>query len=92
MLKISRIDDGIVVATAPDVLTAAHEILMHDGHMYEVRPDGDGGVELYISQFSRNSPCGGRPLVRAAIFGRNLDDIARRVVAAAHRWNLRVED
>ena len=80
---------------------AAEHILGYDGHEHEFRRCGDW-LELWVSQFSRNSPLGGRPLVRArdmfASMPRELsNDHPRRALAEeeifgfvidhADRWN-----
>ena len=63
--------DGDNSTTGLSAVDAAQELLSHDGNEYEVRPDADhpGWYSLWISHFSRNSTCGGQPLVRAAIPG-----------------------
>lgn len=69
---------------------AAQTILTYDGHDYELRRAGDW-IELYVSQFSRNSPCGGRPLIRSTIAGASEDEIYTKVVEHADYWGLWAE-
>lgn len=45
---------------------AANAMMTYDGHEWEIREEG-GQFNLYTSQFSRNSPCGGRDLVRSVV-------------------------
>lgn len=64
---------------------AAHELLTYDGHDYEIRQDGalSDRTKLYclwVTQFSRSSPLGGRPMVRTIIYGESDDKIYRKVV------------
>ena len=48
---------------------AAQTVLDYDGHEYEIRRgENNKGFWLYVSQFSRNSSCGGRPLVRSRCY------------------------
>ncbi len=48
---------------------AAQTVLGYDGHEYEIRRgENNKGFWLYVSQFSRNSSCGGRPLVRGCCY------------------------
>ena len=48
---------------------AAQTVLGYDGHEYEIRRgENNKGFWLYVSQFSRNSSCGGRPLVRSCCY------------------------
>lgn len=68
---------------------AMAEILLHDGHDYDIRPAEDGaGFELWVTRFSRNSPAGGEPLVRSLIWSTETDeakarhDIAHKVMTA----------
>lgn len=59
---------------------AAVEKLTHDGHEYDIRPAEDnGGWELWGSQFSHNSPAGGRPLVKTMIYSLSADEAAARL-------------
>ena len=53
---------------------AAVELLTADGHDYEIRPEADGeGFRLWITQFSRNSTLGGRPLSKSIFFSLEAD-------------------
>lgn len=47
---------------------AADRMLTYDGHEYEIRSSDDSGFELWHTPFSRNGPCGGRPMVKTAIY------------------------
>lgn len=47
---------------------AAQELLLSDGHDYEIRAEPDGGFTLWLTQFSRNSTLGGKPMVRSRFF------------------------
>ena len=53
-------DTGLCLADA------ANAMMTYDGHDWEIREE-QGAFNLYTSQFSRNSPCGGRDLVRSVI-------------------------
>lgn len=70
--------------------SAADLLLSHDGFEHEIRRDEDGGHWLWISDFSRNSPCGGRPLTRSVIYSVEDDlalasiDIASQVLRSGH--------
>ncbi len=67
---------------------AANLILTYDGHRYEVRRSEDGKwLDLWVSQFSRNSTLGGRPLVKSVIFGSTEDEIWEGVITHAADWN-----
>jgi len=65
---------------------AADAIMTYDGHEYEVRRDRDG-LTLWVSQFSRNSTLGGRPLVKSVIRAASHDDLYRAVLKKAEWWN-----
>ena len=67
---------------------AAHELLTYDGHDYEIRQEGtffDGSpmYRLWVTQFSRNSPLGGQPMVKAAVLGENEREIWCRTIELA---------
>lgn len=67
---------------------AANLILTYDGHQYEVRRSDDGKwFDLWVSQFSRNSTLGGRPLVKSVIFGTTEDEIWSGVITHAEGWD-----
>jgi hypothetical protein len=53
-------------ATGLCLADAADALMTYDGHEWEIREEG-GAFNLYTSQFSRNSPCGGRDLVRSVV-------------------------
>ncbi len=56
---------GVIQCEHATLSKAARAVLQYDGHEYDIRRSGvTRGFWLYVSQFSRNSPCGGRPLVR----------------------------
>ena len=58
---------------------AAIEKLSHDGHEWDIRPAEDGdGWKLWGSQFSRNSPAGGKPLGKTSIYSLNADEESAR--------------
>lgn len=64
---------------------AAQELLFADGHDYEIRQDGtwhDGTpvLRLFVTQFSRNSPLGGSPMVSAVIMGQTEKEIFQQVL------------
>lgn len=64
---------------------AARELLTYDGHDYEIREGGilSDGTQfycLYVTQFSRNSPLGSKPMVRTTIYGVSKTKIYRKVV------------
>jgi hypothetical protein len=60
---------GQVQTQNASLTEAAQTVLGYDGHEYEIRPDENNkGFWLYVSQFSRNSSCGGRPLVRGRCY------------------------
>jgi hypothetical protein len=46
---------------------AANKMMTYDGHEWEIREEG-GAFNLYTSQFSRCSPCGGGDLTRSVIY------------------------
>jgi hypothetical protein len=46
---------------------AANKMMTYDGREWEIREEGDA-FNLYTSQFSRNSPCGGGELTRSVIY------------------------
>lgn len=82
---------GIVIRRHLTAVDAADEILMHDGHSYEIRRADDGqGFELWVSKFSRASPLGGKPLVKSQIFSLAEDeDTAQKEIAGlviTARW------
>lgn len=84
-------NQGECIAQNLTAYDAAVEILLHDGHQFEIRPaENEDGHDLWVSRASRNSPIGGRPLVKSAIFSIENDkalaerDIAGKVIAA--RW------
>ena len=87
---------GDVQVEGASLSEAAQAVLGYDGHEYEIRKDEDGlGYTLWVSQFSRNSALGGRPLVRSAIYssfnGQSEGDaeaeIFRKVIAHASSWD-----
>ncbi|HVI92335.1 MAG TPA: hypothetical protein VM659_28860 [Dongiaceae bacterium] len=86
-------NSGYVIASGLTEVEAMQVILTHDGHSYEIRPVSDGSSwapswHLWTSQFSNNSTCGGRPLVKSVIYSLESNefaatqDIARQVIAA----------
>ena len=56
-------------------IDAADLLLSHDGYEHEIRRDEEGGHTLWLSQFSRNSPYGGKGLNRSVIYSIE-DDLA----------------
>ena len=73
---------------------AAETVLGYDGHEYEIRRDDNTeGFWLYISRFSRNSSCGGRPLVRGRFYSaaeteaEAATEIFQYVIDHARFWN-----
>lgn len=74
-----KIDSGLTATEAAEVL------LTDDGYRYEIRRDRDGW-RLYVSQHSRNSTLGDRPLVGATIWSSEAaedaawEDIADKVI------------
>lgn len=46
---------------------AANKMMTYDGHEWEIREEGDA-FNLYTSQFSRCSPCGGGELARSVVY------------------------
>lgn len=73
---------GLTAAQAADL------ILSYDGHRYEVRQSKDGRwQDLWISEFSRNSTLGGRPLVKSVIFGSTEDEIWKIVLHHSFDWD-----
>ena len=82
---------GSVIARHLSATDAMAEILLHDGHDYDIRRADDGeGFELWITRYSRNSPAGGGEMVKSLIYSLNSnetmarDEIARKVIEA--RW------
>ena len=80
---------GSVIARHLSATDAMAEILLHDGHEYEIRTAEDGeGFELWISRHSRNSPAGGGALVKSVIYSLETDEakataeIAQKVIDA----------
>jgi len=69
-----------------DLEAAAHMVLTYDGYEYEVRPDDDGWLSLWISQARRNSYGGPRGLTKSVISGNTEDEIWRQVIANAWWW------
>ena len=57
---------GMEAETGMSLADAANKMLTYDGHEWEIREE-DGAFNLYTSQFSRNSPCGGGDLVDTVI-------------------------
>jgi hypothetical protein len=51
---------------------AARELLWYDGHDFEIRPSPTGH-DLWITQFSRNSTLGSRPMVKSVFFSLSPD-------------------
>jgi len=78
--------NGDIQAQGVDLAEAAHIVLTYDGHDYDIRRDEDGGHALYVSQFSLNSPFGGRPLVRCVDYFKNEAEIYQFVVDHATNW------
>jgi hypothetical protein len=78
--------NGDVQAQGVDLEEAAHIVLTYDGHDYEIRRDEDGGYSLFVSQFSLNSPFGGRPLARCVEYFKDEAEIHQFVVDHATRW------
>ena len=69
--------------TTPDFCDSLEEAaitkLGHDGHEWDIHPAEDGdGWDLWGSQFSCNSPAGGKPLVKTVIYSLNADEEAAR--------------
>ena len=56
---------GVVKAEGLSANDAAREILTHDGHNYEIRPDADGGFWLWHTQRGGG---GNVPMVRTLIY------------------------
>lgn len=85
---------GDVEARDCSLADAADAILTHDGFAYDIRHAADGGFELWISQFSRNSPLGNRPLVRSSVYSLRddraaaVEQIHHRVIALAGAWHM----
>lgn len=77
---------GVVQGSGMSVKSAAETILTYDGHEFDIRTD-DGLLELWVSEFSRNSACGGRPLVQTGFFGRTESDIYDAVCRHADYWD-----
>lgn len=66
---------------------AAQRLLTADGHDYDIRLE-DGTINsrwpryvLWITQFSRNSPLGGRPLVASRFIGASHAEIYDQVIS-----------
>jgi hypothetical protein len=65
---------------------AAQRLLTADGHDYKIlREDGTTGGRwprfvLWLTQFSRNSPLGNRPLVASRFFGASHTEIYEQVI------------
>lgn len=84
------VTDGGNVTSGLDLIEAADMLLGNDGHQHELRQDDDGGWSLWISQFSRNSTLGGRPLVKSTIYTLETNeelaarDIAEKVIGSGH--------
>jgi len=78
--------NGDIQAQGVDLAEAAHIVLTHDGHDYDVLRDEDGGCSLFVSKFSLNSPSGDRPLVRCVEFFKNEAEIYQFVVNHATNW------
>lgn len=85
-------NQGNVIARHLSAQDAMVEILTDDGHGYEIRKAEDGnGFELWVTQFSRNSTLGGKPMVKSAIWSfeadesKATDEIAAKVIAADWR-------
>ena len=77
---------------------AADLIMSNDGHEHEIRPDADGlGFTLWTSEFSRNSPSGGRPLTKSVIYsiqddrGQAEAEIYQAVLDNAGWWKMSVQ-
>jgi hypothetical protein len=84
---------GSVQERGCTVAEAAQTVMDYDGHSFEIRPASDGkGFELWTSQFSQNSPAGGRPLVKSVIFSLIEDrasaeaEIYGEVIKRADMW------
>ncbi|MFN7341269.1 MAG: hypothetical protein ACK5VI_09355 [Opitutia bacterium] len=66
---------------------AAQALLTADGHDYEIRlEDGTAGSKwprfvLWITQFSRNSPLGSRPMVASRFIGASHAEIYEAVLS-----------
>lgn len=81
--------NGTLIARHLTARDAMAEICLHDNHDYQIRRDADGFL-LWVTQFSRASTLGGRPMVRSQIWSaeddetKATDEIARKVIAA--RW------
>lgn len=80
-----------VIGSGMSAVEAMHDVLTHDGHDYEIRLRDDGGYDLFVTQFSRNSTLGGRPMVKSVISSYEADEaaatleIAQKVITAD--WN-----
>jgi hypothetical protein len=58
---------GMEAESGMSLADAANKMLTYDGHEWEIREEG-GAFNLYTSQFSRCSPCGGGDLTPSVIY------------------------
>lgn len=81
-----RSDDSGKATQRLTLEEAAQALLTADGHDYEIRlEDGTVGGKwprfvLWITQFSRNSPLGSRPMVASRFIGASHADIYEQVI------------
>lgn len=85
------IDDHGTITSGLTAVKAADILLTDDGHEYEIRHTDDGTQwRLFVSQFSRNSTLGGRPLVGSVIWSSQVfeahatADIAEQVIRSGN--------
>ena len=81
--------NGDVMRRGLTAREAMNEILRHDSHDYDIRPrDDGGGFDLWVTQFSRASTLGDRPMIRSLVRAYDLDideatdEIALKVIEA----------
>lgn len=86
-------DSGHLVARHLTSVEAMYEILLHDGHDFEIVQASEGdGYGLLVSRFSRHGPCGSRPLVQTCVWSFETDrdsaelEIADRVIHHSSSW------
>jgi len=91
-------NSGEVLARNCTLAEAAQTVLYYDGHDYEIRPSIGGGFDLWVTQFSRNSPSGGMPMVKSVIQAGWFDRLAEAatneiyldIIARADMWHCEV--
>ena len=89
-MRTYTIIDGSKTTSGLDLIEAADILLGNDGFEHELRQDDDGGWSLWVSQHSRNSTLGGRPLVKSVIYTLEPNeelaarDIAEKVIASGN--------